>query len=61
MGDGHRRIASTMISSAASDGSLRKHLTGTEFARWAGRGEQMDGSQVIHFALEAITRAAAKA
>jgi tetratricopeptide (TPR) repeat protein len=39
---------------------LHQHLTDTEFALCVGRGEQMDGSQVIHFALEAIKRAAAK-
>jgi predicted ATPase/DNA-binding SARP family transcriptional activator len=39
---------------------LHQHLTDTEFGLCVGRGEQMDGSQVIHFALEAITRAAAK-
>jgi hypothetical protein len=37
---------------------LRQHLTDTEFRFCLGRGEQMDGSQVIHFALEAIARAA---
>jgi hypothetical protein len=39
---------------------LHQHLTDTEFGFCVERGEQMDGSQVIHFALEAITRAAAK-
>ena len=39
---------------------LRQHLTDTEFGFCVGRGEQMDGSQVIHFALEAIARAAAQ-
>lgn len=39
---------------------LRQHLTDTEFGFRVGRGEQMDGSQVIRFALEAIARAAAK-
>jgi hypothetical protein len=39
---------------------LHQHLSDTEFGLCVGRGEQMDGSQVIHFALEAITRAAAK-
>jgi tetratricopeptide (TPR) repeat protein len=39
---------------------LHQHLTDTEFGLCAGRGEQMDGGQVIHFALEAITRAAAR-
>ena len=39
---------------------LHQHLTDTEFGSCVGRGEQMDGSQVIHFALEAITRAAAR-
>jgi predicted ATPase/DNA-binding SARP family transcriptional activator len=38
---------------------LRQHLTGTEFRFHAGRGEQMDGGQVIQFALQAIARAAA--
>jgi hypothetical protein len=37
---------------------LRQHLTGTEFRLHAGRGEQMDGGQVIQFALQAIARAA---
>jgi tetratricopeptide (TPR) repeat protein len=37
---------------------LRQHLTGTEFRFHAGRGEQMDGGQVIQFALQAIARAA---
>jgi hypothetical protein len=40
---------------------LRQHLTGTEFRVHAGKGEQMDGGQVIEFALQAIARAAAKA
>jgi hypothetical protein len=40
---------------------LRQHLTGTEFRFHAGQGEQMDGGQVIEFALQAIARAAAKA
>jgi predicted ATPase/DNA-binding SARP family transcriptional activator len=39
---------------------LHQHLTDTEFGFCVERGEQMDGSQVIHFALEAISRAAAK-
>jgi predicted ATPase/DNA-binding SARP family transcriptional activator len=39
---------------------LHQHLAGTEFGLCVSRGEQMDGGQVIHFALEAITRAAAK-
>jgi hypothetical protein len=39
---------------------LRQRLTDTGFRSRAGTGEQMDGGQVIHFALEAITRAAAK-
>ena len=43
-----------------SSALLHQHLTETEFRSRAGRGEQMDGSQVIHFALEAIARAAAK-
>jgi len=41
-----------------SAASLHQHLTGTEFGLRVRRGEQMDGSQVIHFALEAIARAA---
>ena len=39
---------------------LRDHLTGTEFRSCIEKGEQLDGAQVIDFALEAITRAAAK-
>ena len=39
---------------------LRRHLTDTEFGLRVRRGEQMDGSQVIHFALRAIARAATK-
>ena len=39
---------------------LREHLTDTEFRFHVGKGEQMDGSQVIRFALEAITWAAAE-
>ncbi|HET6190713.1 MAG TPA: BTAD domain-containing putative transcriptional regulator [Trebonia sp.] len=39
---------------------LHRHLTETEFRTRVGRGEQMDGSQVIHFALEAIARAASR-
>ena len=39
---------------------LRQHLTDTEFRFRVEKGEQMDGSQVIHFALEAIARAATK-
>jgi hypothetical protein len=39
---------------------LHQHLSDTDFGLCVERGEQMDGSQVIHFALEAITRAAAK-
>ena len=39
---------------------LRQHLTGTGFRFHAGRGERMDGGQVIRFALEAIARAAIK-
>ena len=39
---------------------LRQHLTDTAFRVRAEKGEQMDGSQVIHFALEAIARAATK-
>ena len=33
----------------------------TEFRFHAGKGEQMDGGQVIQFALQAIARAATKA
>jgi predicted ATPase/DNA-binding SARP family transcriptional activator len=43
-----------------SAASLRQHLTDTDFRSRVGMGEQMDGSQVIRFALEAIARAAAK-
>jgi hypothetical protein len=39
---------------------LHRHLTETEFRTRVDRGEQMDGSQVIHFALEAIARAASR-
>ena len=39
---------------------LRQHLTDTEFRFRTREGKQMDGSQVIHFALDAIARAAAK-
>jgi hypothetical protein len=39
---------------------LRQHLADTEFRVRAEKGEQMDGSQVIHFALEAIARAATR-
>ena len=39
---------------------LHEHLSDTEFRFRLGRGEQMDGSQVIHFALEAIARAATR-
>jgi len=39
---------------------LHQHLTGTEFRSHAGSGEQMDGGQVVQFALQAIARAAAK-
>ena len=39
---------------------LRQHFTDTQFRVRVEKGEQMDGSQVIHFALEAIARAAAK-
>jgi predicted ATPase/DNA-binding SARP family transcriptional activator len=39
---------------------LRQHLTETEFSIRVGRGEQMNAGQAIHFALEAIARAAAK-
>jgi predicted ATPase len=37
---------------------LRQHLPGTEFSSLAGRGAQLDGGQVIQFALEATARAA---
>ncbi len=40
---------------------LRDHLTGAEFRSCINKGEQLDGSQVIDLALEAIGRAAAKA
>jgi hypothetical protein len=40
---------------------LRDHLTGAEFRSCIGKGEQMDGTQVVALALEAIGRAAAKA
>ena len=43
-----------------SAASLRQHLTDTDFRSRVGMGEQMDGSQVIRFALEAMARAAAK-
>jgi predicted ATPase/DNA-binding SARP family transcriptional activator len=36
---------------------LQQHLTDAEFGLRVGRGEQLDGSQVIRFALEAIARA----
>jgi predicted ATPase len=39
---------------------LGQHLTGTDFRFHAGNGEQMDGGQVIEFALKAIARAATK-
>jgi hypothetical protein len=39
---------------------LRQHLTDTGFRFHAGKGEHMDGGQVIQFALEAIARAATK-
>jgi len=39
---------------------LRQHLTGTGFRLHAGKGAQMDSGQVIHFALEAIAKAAAR-
>src|SRR5712691_2035434 len=40
---------------------LRDHLTGTEFRSCVDKGEQLNGSQVIDLALQAIGRAAAKA
>jgi predicted ATPase/DNA-binding SARP family transcriptional activator len=39
---------------------LREQLTDTEFRACTGKGEQLDGAQVIDLALDAITRAAAK-
>jgi tetratricopeptide (TPR) repeat protein len=39
---------------------LRDHLTDAEFRSCIERGEHLDGAQVIEFALEAITRAAAR-
>lgn len=39
---------------------LRGRLAVTQSRRLVGRGEQMDGSQVIEFAREAIARAARK-
>jgi len=39
---------------------LHQHLTDTEFRVRVDKGEQMDRSQVIHFALEAIARAATR-
>jgi predicted ATPase/DNA-binding SARP family transcriptional activator len=39
---------------------LHRHLTETEFRTCVGKGEQLDDGQVIHFALEAIARAAKK-
>jgi predicted ATPase/DNA-binding SARP family transcriptional activator len=39
---------------------LHQHLNGTEFRSRAGAGEQLDGGQVIQFALQAIARAATK-
>jgi hypothetical protein len=39
---------------------LHDHLTDTEFRSCIDKGEQLDGAQVIDFALEAIARAAAK-
>jgi len=39
---------------------LRDKLTETEFCDCMGKGEQLDGAQVIDLALDAITRAAAK-
>ncbi len=40
---------------------LRDHLTSAEFRSCIGKGEQLDGTQVIDLALQAIRRAAAKA
>jgi predicted ATPase/DNA-binding SARP family transcriptional activator len=39
---------------------LRGHLTDAEFRSCVGKGEYLDGAQVIEFALEAIARAAAR-
>jgi hypothetical protein len=39
---------------------LRQHLTETEFRAVTREGEQMDGGQIVHFALEAIARAATR-
>jgi predicted ATPase/DNA-binding SARP family transcriptional activator len=39
---------------------LRQHFTDTQFRVRVEKGKQMDGSQVINFALEAIARAAAR-
>jgi predicted ATPase/DNA-binding SARP family transcriptional activator len=39
---------------------LRDHLTGTEFRSCIDKGRQLDGTQVIDLALEAIDRTAAK-
>jgi len=36
-------------------------LTSTEFRSCISKGEQLDGTQVVDLALEAIRRAAAKA
>ena len=44
-----------------SAGLLRDHVTATEFRSCIGQGEQLEGTQVIALALEAIGRAAAKA
>src|SRR6266568_4404872 len=44
-----------------SEALLRDHLTGTEFRSCVSKGEQLDGTQVVDLALEAIGRAAAKA
>jgi predicted ATPase len=44
-----------------SVGLLRDHLTATEFRSCIDNGEQLEGTQVIALALEAIGRAAAKA
>jgi hypothetical protein len=55
-----RRPSAPTPTAFQSTALLHQHLTDAEFGSCAGRGEQMDGSQVIHFALEAITRAAAR-
>jgi predicted ATPase/transposase len=41
-----------------TEARLRDHLTGTEFRSCIQKGEQLNGAQVIDFALDAITQAA---